>query len=237
MKNTLQNWESKFDNKLNLSENDYKSILPLIEKDEKNFKKYISVDIPRTLSEEFTSKNPDFAKNFEEVLMVFCYSNNIGYISGISFIAKMILALTNDKVKTFILLRNIFENNHIKDIYANKIDNICNLFEDNFKKKIPELYEHFKGNNVDYKMYIISWLKTLFCFDFNDKICEILFKIFIIKNDFEVYINAILAVLTIYKKELLSKKGYELLSYILSLKNVEFEQFKERIKEFYDIDI
>ena len=52
-----------------------------------------------------------------------------------SFIAKMILKMTsNDKIKTFIILRNIFENKYLKDLYLINIeyikhycDNIFNI--------------------------------------------------------------------------------------------------------------
>ena len=94
---TTINWEEKFENKLGLNENDYNKILLTINNEENqdnnNFK-CISLDVPRTISEEERLKNPQLYSNLEEVLKVFTSSNDgLGYISGMSFIAKMILKL------------------------------------------------------------------------------------------------------------------------------------------------
>ena len=64
--NNSVNWEGKFVNKLGLNENDYNKILSAInnilsKKDNEDNKyniKCISVDVPRTLSEEFIKQNP-----------------------------------------------------------------------------------------------------------------------------------------------------------------------------------
>ena len=64
----------------------------------------ISYDIPRTkkyIIENHLDKT--FISNLEEILRVFAKSNwGIGYISGMSFITKMILELTkNNTIKTY----------------------------------------------------------------------------------------------------------------------------------------
>ena len=47
-----------------------------------------------------------------------------------SFITKMILELTkNNTIKTYIILKNIFEFQDIKDLYNNKLENIKNKYE------------------------------------------------------------------------------------------------------------
>ena len=109
------NWEEKFENKLGLNESDYNKIKSKInnEENKENFYfKCISVDIPRTISEEDRLKNPQFCSNLEEVLKVFVSSNGgLGYISGMSFITKMILKLTlikkmNKKIIILIIIKN-----------------------------------------------------------------------------------------------------------------------------------
>ena len=68
---TTINWEEKFENKLGLNENDYNKILLSINNEENqdnnNFK-CISLDVPRTISEEERLKNPQLYSNLEEVL-------------------------------------------------------------------------------------------------------------------------------------------------------------------------
>ena len=58
------NWEEKFENKLGLNENDYNNILSTInnEKNNENIK-LILLDISRTISEEYRTKNPQFSSN------------------------------------------------------------------------------------------------------------------------------------------------------------------------------
>lgn len=231
------NWEEKFENKLGLDESDYNKILSTINneenKDNHNFK-CISLDLPRTVSKEDRLKNPQFYSNLEEVLKVFCSSNgNLGYKSGMSFITKMILKLTdNNKIKTYIILKNIFENQNIKDLYNNNPKNIFDKYYLLFKEKMPTLFQHFEKNKIQSELFIISWLTSLFTYEFDENIAEYIFKIFIYKNDFAIYIYSILSILMIYENELLNKKGDEILPFCFSMKEVEFNKFIEKINNF-----
>ena len=230
------NWEEKFENKLGLNESDYNKILSTINneenKDNFNFK-CISLDIPRTIPEEDRLKNPQFYSNLEEVLKVFSSSNDgLGYKSGMLFITKMILNLTNNnKIKAYIILKNIFENQSIKDLYNNDRKNVFDKYKLLFKEKMPLLFQHFEKNGIESELFIFIWLKTLFYFKF-DYIAEYIFKIFICQNDFDIYIYAILSIFMIYEKELLSKNNEELWSLCFSIKGVEINKFIEKINNF-----
>ena len=231
------NWEEKFENKLGLNESDYNKILSTIKneenKDNFNFK-CISVDIPRTISEEDRLKNPQFCSNLEEVLKVFSSSNGgLGYISGMSFITKMILKLTdNNKIKTYIILKNIFENQNIKDFYNNNYKNVLDKFKLLFKENMPLLFQHFEKNKIQSEHFILKWLKPLFSFEFDENIAEYIFKIFIYKNDFDIYIYAILSIFMIYENEFLSKNNEELISLCFSIKGVEINKFIEKLNKY-----
>ena len=231
------NWEEKFENKLGLNESDYNKILSKINNEENKdnfYFKCISVDIPRTISEEDRLKNPQFCSNLEEVLKVFVSSNGgLGYISGMSFITKMILKLTdNNKIKAYIILKNIFENQNIKGFYNNNYKNVLDRYKLLFKEKMPSLFKHFEKNKIDSEQFILKWLMTLFSFDFEENIAEYIFKIFIYKNDFDVYIYAILSIFMIYENELLSKNNEELFSFCFLIKGVEFNKFIEIINKY-----
>ena len=234
------NWEEKFENKLGLNESDYNKILSTIKneenKDNFNFK-CISVDIPRTISEEDRLKNPQFCSNLEEVLKVFSFSNGgLGYISGMSFITKMILKLTdNNKIKTYIILKNIFENQNIKDFYNNNYKNVLDKFKLLFKENMPLLFQHFEKNKIQSEHFIIKWLISLFTFEFDENIAEYIFKIFIYKNDFDIYIYAILSIFMIYENELLSKNNEELISLCFSIKGVEINKFIEKLNKYINL--
>ena len=154
------NWEEKFENKLGLDESDYNKILSTINNEENKdnyYFKCISIDLPRTISKENMLKNPQFYSNLEEVLKVFSSSNGkLGYKSGMSFIAKMILKLTdNNKIKTYIILKNIFENQNIKDLYNNNPKNILDKYYLLFKEKMPTLFQHFEKNKIQSELFII----------------------------------------------------------------------------------
>ena len=231
------NREEKYENKLGLNESDYNKILSKINNEENKdnfYFKCISVDIPRTISEEDRLKNPQFCSNLEEVLKVFVSSNGgLGYISGMSFITKMILKLTdNNKIKAYIILKNIFENQNIKGFYNNNYKNVLDRYKLLFKEKMPSLFKHFEKNKIDSEQFILKWLMTLFSFDFEENIPEYIFKIFIYKNDFDVYIYAILSIFMIYENELLSKNNEELFSFCFLIKRVELNKFIEILNKY-----
>ena len=222
------NWEEKFENKLGLNESDYNKILSTINNIENTESfKCILLDIPRTISEEDRLKNPKFCSNLEEVLKVFSSSNDgLGYFSGMSFITKMILKLTdNNKIKTYIILKNIFENQNINDLYNHNFKNVSDKYKLIFKEKMPLLFQHFERNEIKPEFYIYQWLRSLFSFDFDEDFAEYIFKIFIYKNDFNVYIYAILSIFMIYENEILNKKGLDILSLLFSIKGVEINKF------------
>ena len=192
------------------------------------------MDVSRTLSEEFRKQNPKFILDLQEVLKVFSFSNGgLGYISGMSFIVKIVLKLTNNnKIKTFIIMRNVFENENIKDLYNNNYTNAYDKFKILFKEKLPSLFQHFENNKIDLLNFVYSKLKTLFTFTFDENVAEYIFKIFIYKNDFNAYINSLLVILKIYEMELLNKNEYEILTFIYSIKIVDFNKFIENMKEY-----
>ena len=75
----------------------------------------------------------------------------------------------------------------------------------------------------------------MFSFGFEENIAEYIFKIFIYKNDFDIYIYSIISNLKIYENELLNKNGYEILDFcFLKLEKVEFNIFIEKIKKYIE---
>ena len=145
----------------------------------------------------------------------------------------MILELTkNNTIKTYIILKNIFEFQDIKDI------NIKNKYEIIFKEKLPLLYEHFKKNNVDdFHYFAYTWLKCLFTFNFDEKLGENIFKIFILKNDFNVYFYTILAIYKCYEQKLLSVNNNLKIILIFNndnLNKLDINKILENLNLLYD---
>ena len=226
MENNL-NWEKYFDNKLGVTEKEYINNLPNINKEEYSHQnKCISVDVPRT------TKDTNISGNLEEILKVFSITNGgLGYQSGMSFIIKALLELANnDKIKAYIILRNIFENKDLHDIYDNNYQNVINKLELKFKEKMPLLFQHFKNNNIPFTISL-GLLKSLFCFQFDENIAKELLKIFIVKNDFDIYLNSFLSILKINEEELLNKKNEEILFSLNNYKILEIKKFFEIMKK------
>ena len=209
------NWESKFENKLGLTENDYNEILKRINDEENKEKtRIIPIEVQRSLSKDFQEKHPNFP--LEEVLKIFVISNgDLGYKSGMSFIGKMILKITNNnKVKTFIILRNIFENKYLKDLYLNNIEYIKHYCDNIFNNKIPLLFQYFKDNNLDlFYNFAFAWILSLFSMFKND-IGEYIFKLFIEKGDFNIYFYSVITILKMFEKDLLKKNNIEILQFL-----------------------
>ena len=230
------NWENDFENKFKLNEKDYNSILETIN-DPKNKEKIkiIPIEVIRTLSKD-KNTNENLQNDLEELLKVFVLSNgDLGYYSGMSFIAKVIMNITNNnKVKTFIILRHIFENDILKNIYLNNdIDNIVNLFTKKFKEKIPKLYEHLEKNNIPPNLYILAWIQSLFCFNFDSNIAEYILKLFIPSRNFDILIDAILSILMTLENDLLNKKEMDIYIVLCSVNiSIDYIQFIENMKKF-----
>ena len=225
------NWEKLFKNKLGITEKEYLDNIPNINKEEYSHQnKCISVDVPRTIN------NPEISSNLAEILKVFSITNGgLGYISGMSYIVKALLDLTNnDKIKTYIIMRNIFQNEDLLNLYNNNNQNVMNKLEVKFGEKIPLLFQHFKKNNIDLMMLSISLLKSLFCYEFDENIAKELLKIFIIKNDFVLYLNTFLAILKINEEELLKKNFEGIIVFINNYKAYDVNKFFEIIKKLND---
>ena len=185
--------------------------LPNINKEEySDQNRCISADVPRT------TEDKNISGNLEEILKVFSITNGgLGYKSGMSFIGKMILKITNNnKVKTFIILRNIFENKYLKDLYLNNIEYIKHYCDNIFNNKIPLLFQYFKDNNLDlFYNFAFAWILSLFSMFKND-IGEYIFKLFIEKGDFNIYFYSVITILKMFEKDLLKKNNIEILQFL-----------------------
>ena len=224
-----------FEDKLNITKELYDKCYNET-KDEKNNKKLnmINIEVKRTLTPEFINANPTFASSLEEVLKTFIISTDRQeYKSGMSFIGKMVLnSVNNNKFNAFVILKNIFEDKNIKEIYDNNLQNIENKFKIICKEKRPILYQYFEKNKIDL-IFLTYWLMTLLSFNFDEKISEYVFKIFLKKKDFDVYIKAVLSILIVLENEILSKNNMDVYILLNSTKiiNVDFDKFVENINK------
>ena len=225
MENNL-NWEKHFNNKLEITEKEYNDNLTNINKEEYSFQNWcISADVPRT------TEDKNISGNLEEILKVFSITNGgLGYKSGMSFIVKGLLELTNiNKIKTYIIMRNIFENKDLHNLYDGQFQNVINKLELKFKEEMPSLFQHFKNNNISI-LFSLKLLNSLFFYEFDENSAKELLKIFIVKNNFDLYLNAVLFLLKINEEDLLNKKNEEIFISVNNYKMLDINKFFEIMK-------
>ena len=225
MENNL-NWEKHFNNKLEITEKEYNDNLPNINKEEYSHQnRCITADVPRT------TEDKNISGNLEEILKVFSITNGgLGYKSGMSFIVKGLLELTNNnKIKTYIIMRNIFENKDLHNLYDGQFQNVINKLELKFKEEMPSLFQHFKNNNISI-LFSLKLLNSLFFYEFDENSAKELLKIFIVKNNFDLYLNAVLFLLKINEEDLLNKKKEEIFISVINYKMLDINKFFEIMK-------
>ena len=219
---------NEFEDKLNITKDQYNKLLSEINEEKYKEKlKVIPLEIKRTVNEEYIKTNPDFASNLEQLLKVFIISDsNLTYLSGMSFIAKMILNFANNDIfKAYIILKNIFEEKYLKEIYDNKYENIINKFNKIFEEKMPLLFKHFIKNKIQLN-FVPYWLMTLFCFNFDEKIAKYVFNLYLQKRDFIIYFNSVISILKVLENDLLKKNEMDIFIILNSTNlNIDFDKF------------
>lgn len=87
------------------------------------------------------------------------FDRKLNYAQGTNFIALMIILHIKDEVESFWLFVDIMVNKNWKDLYLEDSPCLTNLLctlQKKIKQNLPELYEHFKKENVKYYLFIFS---------------------------------------------------------------------------------
>ncbi|XP_043099855.1 TBC1 domain family member 14 isoform X1 [Puntigrus tetrazona] len=93
-----------------------------------------------------------------------CYRPDVGYVQGMSFIAA-VLILNMDTADAFIAFANLLNKPCQMAFY--RVDHSLMLtyfaaFEVFFEENLPNLFAHFKNNNLSSDIYLIDWIFTLY---------------------------------------------------------------------------
>uniref|UniRef100_S4RWX3 TBC1 domain family member 14 n=1 Tax=Petromyzon marinus TaxID=7757 RepID=S4RWX3_PETMA len=93
-----------------------------------------------------------------------CYRPDVGYVQGMSFIAAVLL-LNMDTADAFIAFANLL--NRPCQMAFFRVDHGLMLayfaaFEVFFEETLPQLFSHFKKNNLTPDIYLIDWIFTLY---------------------------------------------------------------------------
>ena len=93
------------------------------------------------------------------------FPGNVGYCQGMNFILGAMLYLLRNEVKTLTMFSCMIQSYDLINLFAyNTPDYGIRVYQLNYfvKKYIPNIYYHFKNNNLSFDMIYSNWLLTLF---------------------------------------------------------------------------
>ena len=187
----------------------------------------IDLDIERTFPYMGVFKeNSQLGENLREILRIFVVARpDIGYVQGLSYIAGTLL-LQMDKFQAFVCFMNIILSPNILPFYLLDEQNIkkrLDLFNDIFKINLPELFEHFKENEVMPEHYLLEWLMTLYTRNVYIDLAFRIWDIYMIEGIMSLYKTAIV-IFSIHQKDYLQMEFSDILNH---LKNLEKNKYNE----------
>jgi hypothetical protein len=89
----------------------------------------------------------------------------IGYIQGMSQIAALLLWETNNEFQSFVALSSILSTSPLHGFFTfneKTIQRTCQSVEQKLKKMSSELWHLLAANEIETKIYVVSWVMTLF---------------------------------------------------------------------------
>ena len=184
----------------------------------------IDLDIERTFPYMGVFKeNSQLGENLREILRIFVVARpDIGYVQGLSYIAGTLL-LQMDKFQAFVCFMNIILSPNILPFYLLDEQNIkkrLDLFNDIFKINLPELFEHFKENEVMPEHYLLEWLMTLYTRNVYIDLAFRIWDIYMIEGIMSLYKTAIV-IFSIHQKDYLQMEFSDILNHIMEVgKNI-----------------
>jgi len=134
--------------------------------DRENTVELIRLDVSRTFPKLcIFQKGGPYYDVLHDILGAYvCYRPDVGYVQGMSFIAGMLL-LNMEPFQVFKTFANLLNRPCQQAFYRlNEEMMKCYFatFEIFFEENIPQLFAHFKHNNLTPDMYLIDWIFTMF---------------------------------------------------------------------------
>ena len=171
-------------------------------------------------------KESQLGEDLREILRIFVVSRpDIGYVQGLSYIVATLL-LQMEKFQAFVCFTNIILNPNILPFYLLDEQNIkkrLDLFNDIFKINLPELYEHFKENEIFPEHYLLEWFMTLYTRNIHIDLALRIWDVYMIEGIICLYKCAIV-IFSIHQKEYLLLEFSDVMNH---LKNLEDNKYNE----------
>ena len=173
-------------------------------------------------------KDSQLGEDLREILRIFVVARpDIGYVQGLSYIAATLL-LQMDKFLAFVCFMNIILSPNILPFYLLDGQNIkkrLDLFNDIFKINLPELFEHFKENEIMPEHYLLEWIMTLFTRNIYIDLAFRIWDIYMIEGIISLYKTAIV-IFIIHQKDYLDMQFSDILNHLKNLETYKYNEDK-----------
>ncbi|EAR97739.2 rab-GTPase-TBC domain protein (macronuclear) [Tetrahymena thermophila SB210] len=202
------------------------------------YEEVIQNDVERTFQDQEFFKSVRNKICLNQILKAISSSNSqLGYIQGINYIAAILLSIMPPE-ETYWVTKQILEKYNLASLFLDQFQNL-ELFTFQascfFKNFIPDLFNHMKIFSVQYEITIQRWVLSFFANDLDVQLMIKILNLFIFKG-FKIIIKAVIALLSVHKKNILQLKSqeeiYEYLQEKISEYPVSHVLFLREIKKF-----
>ena len=216
----IKDEKSNFDLTKIFNEERIKSIRKSIE--------FIKRDVDRTYYLDYFTKG-EGKKELKRVLESMCtIKDHVGYCQGMNFIVGAIIYLLKSEIDGFYMFNCLLNSYELNSLFEyNTPDYNTRVFQLNYyvKKYLPQVFHHFKNNNLSFDLIYSGWLLTLFSNYYDIEQLDFPWTCFII-DKWKGLIK--ICLINIYElKEELLKCNLERLTSLMKSKNYKINNFNK----------
>ncbi|KAK6589741.1 TBC domain containing [Cryptosporidium xiaoi] len=148
------------------------------------------------------------------------YNPDVGYCQGMGFIVGILLMHMQEE-DAFYMLISILDKYKFSGLFLPGLP-LLNTYLERlrrlFKRRIPNLYNHFKSENVDETMFASQWFMTIFAYSFSlDKVARI-WDLFFLEG-INIVFRISIAILKLLKNTLYNQSFENILSILKTAPN------------------
>ncbi|KAF7459355.1 TBC domain-containing protein [Cryptosporidium felis] len=166
-------------------------------------------DISRTFPRHplFRERNNLGQNSLFSVLRAYSlYNPDVGYCQGMGFIVGVLLMYMSEEDSFFTLISILdkykFSGHYLPGLplLGTHLEKLRKLF----KRRIPNLYTHFRNENIDETMFASQWFMTIFAYSFNLESVARIWDLFFLEG-VNIIFKVSIAILKILKNSLFNQ--------------------------------